>query len=103
MWKNPDAVARASLGACGKARYVNSREFGEPNDRRLSARQRSRSRQQACAAGGRFFLGLSLEAVQGGAASVPFHRIINNTVYGGCQDHKIRVWNLNTMQKSHML
>ena len=27
----------------------------------------------------------------------------NNTVYGGCQDHKIRVWNLNTMQKSHML
>ena len=27
----------------------------------------------------------------------------NNTVYGGCFDHKIRVWNLNTMQKSHML
>jgi len=27
----------------------------------------------------------------------------SNTVYGGCQDHKIRVWNLNTMQKSHML
>jgi len=27
----------------------------------------------------------------------------NNTVYGGCQDHKIRVWNLNTMQKSHVL
>jgi len=29
--------------------------------------------------------------------------VTNNTVYGGCQDHKIRVWNLNTMQKSHML
>jgi hypothetical protein len=27
----------------------------------------------------------------------------NNTVYGGCQDCKIRVWNLNTMQKSYML
>ena len=27
----------------------------------------------------------------------------DNTVYGGCFDHKIRVWNLNTMQKSHML
>ena len=27
----------------------------------------------------------------------------NNTVYGGCFDHKIRVWNLNTMQKSYML
>lgn len=27
----------------------------------------------------------------------------DNTVYGGCQDAKIRVWNLNTMQKSHML
>lgn len=27
----------------------------------------------------------------------------NNTVYGGCQDHKIRVYNLNTMQKSHIL
>merc|ERR1711967_126231 len=27
----------------------------------------------------------------------------NNTVFGGCQDHKIRVYNLNTMQKSHIL
>ena len=27
----------------------------------------------------------------------------NNMVYGGCQDTKIRVWNLNTMQKSYML
>ena len=27
----------------------------------------------------------------------------NNMVYGGCQDAKIRVWNLNTMQKSYML
>ena len=27
----------------------------------------------------------------------------NSMVYGGCQDYKIRVWNLNTMQKSYML
>jgi len=27
----------------------------------------------------------------------------NNMVYGGSFDHKIRVWNLNQMQKSHML
>jgi hypothetical protein len=28
--KNPDVVARASLGVRGAAHYVNSREFGEP-------------------------------------------------------------------------
>ena len=27
----------------------------------------------------------------------------NNMVYGGCQDYKIRVWNLNNMQKAFML
>lgn len=27
--KNPDAVARATLGVCGQARCVNSRESGE--------------------------------------------------------------------------
>jgi hypothetical protein len=59
--KSPDAVARASLGVRGKARYVNSREFGEPNDRGIRGARCRRGRPEAAAVGGWFSHALRLQ------------------------------------------
>lgn len=49
--QSPDAVARASLGVRDKARYVNSREFGGPNDRGNRVARCRHGRPEAAAVG----------------------------------------------------